>query len=52
MAREGLRSTDQRRVIVDTFLASGDHVSIEELLARVRAQDPRVGYATDRKSVV
>lgn len=46
MAKKGLRSTDQRRVIVDTFLASGDHVSIEELLGRVRAQDPRVGYAT------
>jgi Fur family ferric uptake transcriptional regulator len=46
MARKGLRSTDQRRVIVDIFLASGDHVSIEELLTRVRAQDPRVGYAT------
>ena len=46
MARKGLRSTDQRRVIVDIFLASGDHVSIEELLSRVRAQDPRVGYAT------
>ena len=40
MAKKGLRSTDQRRVIVDIFLASGDHVSIEELLARVRAQDP------------
>jgi len=46
MAKKGLRSTDQRRVIVDIFLASGDHVSIEELLARVRAHDPRVGYAT------
>ncbi len=46
MAKQGLRSTDQRRTIVETFLASGDHVSIEELLTRVRAQDPRVGYAT------
>lgn len=46
MERKGLRSTDQRRVIVDTFLASADHVSIEELLTRVRSHDPRVGYAT------
>ncbi len=46
MAKQGLRSTDQRRIIVDTFLASGDHVSIEELLGLVRARDPRVGYAT------
>ncbi len=46
MAKQGLRSTDQRRIIVDTFLASGEHVSIEELLGLVRARDPRVGYAT------
>jgi Fur family ferric uptake transcriptional regulator len=46
MARKGLRSTDQRRLIVETFFQSPNHVSIEELLAEVRAQDPRVGYAT------
>lgn len=46
MARKGLRSTDQRRLIVETFFQSPNHVSIEELLAQVRAQDPRVGYAT------
>ncbi len=46
MAKKGLRSTDQRRLIVETFFKSPNHVSIEELLAQVRAQDPRVGYAT------
>lgn len=46
MARKGLRSTDQRRLIVETFFQSPNHVSIEELLAQVRSQDPRVGYAT------
>jgi Fur family ferric uptake transcriptional regulator len=46
MARKGLRSTDQRRLIVETFFQAPNHVSIEELLAQVRAQDPRVGYAT------
>ena len=46
MAKKGLRSTDQRRLIVDTFLGTNDHVSIEELLGAVRARDPRVGYAT------
>jgi Fur family ferric uptake transcriptional regulator len=46
MARKGLRSTDQRRLIVETFFQSPNHVSIEELLAQVRTQDPRVGYAT------
>ncbi len=46
MARQGLRSTDQRSLIVDTFLQAKSHVSIEELLAQVRAREPRVGYAT------
>lgn len=46
MAKKGLRSTDQRRLIVETFFSSPSHVSIEELLSQVRKQDARVGYAT------
>jgi Fur family transcriptional regulator, ferric uptake regulator len=46
MDKKGLRSTDQRRLIVDIFFHADNHVSIEELLAQVRAKDPRVGYAT------
>jgi Fur family ferric uptake transcriptional regulator len=46
MVKKGLRSTDQRRLIVETFFGAPNHVSIEELLANVRGHDPRVGYAT------
>jgi Fur family transcriptional regulator, ferric uptake regulator len=46
MVKKGLRSTDQRRLIVETFFRAPNHVSIEELLASVRAQDHKVGYAT------
>lgn len=46
MAKKGLRSTDQRRLIVESFFRAQNHVSIEELLAQVRALDARVGYAT------
>jgi len=46
MDKKGLRSTDQRKLIVETFFHASNHVSIEELLAQVRAKDPRVGYAT------
>jgi Fur family ferric uptake transcriptional regulator len=46
MDRKGLRSTDQRKLIVETFFRAENHVSIEELLAQVRTKDPRVGYAT------
>ncbi len=46
MLRRGLRSTGQRRLILETFFESPNHVSIEELLAKVRERDGRVGYAT------
>jgi Fur family ferric uptake transcriptional regulator len=44
--REGLKSTRQRDVIVDEFLRSDGHISIEELLARVRKTNPHIGYVT------
>lgn len=46
MARHGLRSTEQRRLIVDTFFASPEHVTLDQLLERVRTADSRIGYAT------
>jgi Fur family ferric uptake transcriptional regulator len=46
MERKGLRSTSQRRVVTEVFFRSGGHLSIDDLLAQVRQQDPRVGYAT------
>ena len=46
MAKKGLRSTSQRRLVTDTFFRTGGHMSIEDLLAKVREQDSRVGYAT------
>jgi len=41
-----LNTTSQREVIVDHFLRTTDHISIEELLARVRKRSQKVGYAT------
>ncbi len=46
MTKRGLRSTDQRKLIVETFFQAPNHISIEELLAQVRRADPKVGYAT------
>ena len=46
MEKKGLRSTSQRRLVTDLFFRSGGHMSIEDLLSKVREQDPRVGYAT------
>ena len=46
MAKKGLRSTAQRRLIVDTFFDGHPHVTIEDLLAEVRGRDRGIGYAT------
>jgi Fur family ferric uptake transcriptional regulator len=46
MTRRGLRSTEQRRLIIDTFFESTEHITIDTLLHQVRELDARVGYAT------
>lgn len=46
MTEQGLRSTDQRRLIIDTLFDAPAHLSVEELLEQVRRVDPKVGYAT------
>jgi Fur family ferric uptake transcriptional regulator len=46
MAKKGLRSTAQRRLIVDTFFEGPAHMTIEDLLQEVRSRDRGIGYAT------
>jgi Fur family transcriptional regulator, ferric uptake regulator len=46
MAQQGLRSTGQRRVIVDQFLRTKGHITIDDLLEQVRVEDAGIGYAT------
>ena len=41
-----LKRTRQRDTIVDTFLQSDVHLSLDELLALVQVKLPGVGYAT------
>jgi Fur family ferric uptake transcriptional regulator len=46
MERKGMRSTSQRRTVSQVFFRTGGHLSIDEMLALVRREDPKVGYAT------
>lgn len=46
MVKRGLRSTEQRRLIIDTLFDTKAHVTIDGLLRQVRSVDGRVGYAT------
>lgn len=43
---KGLKSTRQRDLIADTFLAQEGHLNVEELLDRVRGLDNRISAAT------
>ncbi|MBU2234741.1 MAG: transcriptional repressor [Proteobacteria bacterium] len=46
IVREGLKSTRQRDIIIDFFLSSKRHMSVEELYRKLRARHPSIGYAT------
>lgn len=46
IAKHGLKTSRQRELIAEVFFAAGGHLSIDELLERVKKSDPRVGQAT------
>jgi Fur family ferric uptake transcriptional regulator len=46
IAQKGLKSTRQRDIILDAFLSSDRHLSIEDLYLKIRAKHPNIGYAT------
>lgn len=45
-AAKGLRSTRQRDVILDVFLSTHQHVSVEELYLKIKLSNPGIGQAT------
>lgn len=46
ISQRGLKSTKQRDIILDSFLSSDRHLSIEELYLKLRAKHQNIGYAT------
>ena len=46
LKEQGLKRSAVRDVVVEEFLRQGTHVSIEQLLERVRARVPATGYST------
>ncbi|MEI7817043.1 MAG: Fur family transcriptional regulator [Desulfuromonadales bacterium] len=45
-ASKGLRSTRQRDIILDIFLSTHKHISVEELYLIVKSSTPDIGQAT------
>ena len=46
LSRKLLKSTRQRDLIAEVFFGEHGHLTIDELLARVRERNPKIGYAT------
>jgi Fur family transcriptional regulator, ferric uptake regulator len=46
LAEKGIRKTKKRDVILEVFSRSGGHLTIEELLDKVKKVDPKIGYVT------
>ena len=51
LSEHGLKATRQREVILDAFLASGSHLSTEELYRTIRDKNPGIGYATVHRTL-
>jgi Fur family transcriptional regulator, ferric uptake regulator len=49
--RRGVRWTNQRQIIVDTFIGCEEHITVEELHRRVRQIDRSVSAATVYRTV-
>lgn len=46
LTTKGLKSTTQRDYIAEVFFRTNTHISLEELLQKVRKKTPNIGYAT------
>ena len=46
IAEHGLKRSDQRTAVVDAFLRSNSHLSVDDLLALARKKRPEVGRTT------
>ncbi len=46
VASNGLKFTRQRELIAEVFFRAGGHLTVEDLLDRVREEDPQVSLAT------
>jgi Fur family ferric uptake transcriptional regulator len=48
---KGLRNTRQREIILDAFLSSKKHITVEDLFNIVKKKHPEIGYATVHRNL-
>ncbi len=48
---KGLRNTQQREVILDAFLSTDKHITVEDLFNVIKEKNPGIGYATVHRNL-
>jgi Fur family ferric uptake transcriptional regulator len=48
---KGLRNTHQRELILDAFLSTGAHITVDELFSLIKEKNPDIGYATVHRNL-
>ena len=51
LRNKGLKNTNQRMTILETFLKSKSHYSTEDLYLKLRKDHPKIGYATVHRTL-
>ena len=51
LVHKGLKTTNQRKTILKTFLNSQSHCSTEDLYLKLRQKHPKIGYATVHRTL-
>jgi len=51
LKERGLRYTSQRKAILETFLSSKKHITVEDLYNVLRKENPNIGYATVHRNL-
>ena len=51
LVKKGLKTTNQRKIILQTFLNSRSHCSTEDLYLKIRKKYPKIGYATVHRTL-
>jgi Fur family ferric uptake transcriptional regulator len=48
---KGLRNTRQREEILNAFLSSEKHITVEDLFNAIKVKNPEIGYATVHRNL-
>ena len=51
LKKKGLRNTKQRGEILDAFLLSDRHITVDDLYNILKKKDPEIGYATVHRNL-